>query len=300
MTDLQINCFLEVANCLSFTQAAKKIFISQSNISRQISSLEAELGLALFDRNTKGVKLTPQGELLKESLTDLKAEWKEAKERAKNISKKHSTIISVGCQENVNANSYFANLLYEFSLTHPDIVLLKERAVQSRLVEGLLNDYYDCILSVEHNLKTLKNITKETLYYPEIGIVLHKNHPLYKKKNVSIKDLKDYPILRYEPFEMSLDDDYVVSMCRDAGFEPKIHSSIEDFNKFLFAIEMGEACALIIEEAEAKANPNLRIIPIPKDVSKDYLPMQLVKKSNSSSEALSEFFEFAKAYSASH
>ena len=57
MTDLQVKCFLQVARCLSFTRAAKELFISQSNISRQIATLEEELGLALFDRNTKGVKL---------------------------------------------------------------------------------------------------------------------------------------------------------------------------------------------------------------------------------------------------
>ena len=63
MNDLQIRCFLEVANCLSFTKAAKHLFISQSNISRQISSLEEEWDLVLFDRNTKGVKLTAQGQM---------------------------------------------------------------------------------------------------------------------------------------------------------------------------------------------------------------------------------------------
>ncbi len=56
MTDLQIRCFLEVAKCLSFTKAAKHLFISQSNISRQIASLEEEWELPLFDRNTKGGK----------------------------------------------------------------------------------------------------------------------------------------------------------------------------------------------------------------------------------------------------
>ena len=43
MTDLQVKCFLEVARCLNFTKAAKNLFISQSNISRQIASFEEEI-----------------------------------------------------------------------------------------------------------------------------------------------------------------------------------------------------------------------------------------------------------------
>ena len=45
MTDLQVKCFLEVARCLNFTKAAKNLFSSQSNISRQIASFEEEIGL---------------------------------------------------------------------------------------------------------------------------------------------------------------------------------------------------------------------------------------------------------------
>ena len=66
MTDLQVRCFLEVVRFLNFTRAARELYISQSNISRQIASLEEELGLALFDRNSKGVKLTDQGQMLAE------------------------------------------------------------------------------------------------------------------------------------------------------------------------------------------------------------------------------------------
>ena len=54
------------------------LYISQSSISRQISSLENEWDLILFERNTKTVKLTGQGKMLSETLRELCADWNNA------------------------------------------------------------------------------------------------------------------------------------------------------------------------------------------------------------------------------
>ena len=50
MTMTQIRCFLEVAECLSFSAAAEKLYVSQPSVSRHILHLEQELGFALFRR----------------------------------------------------------------------------------------------------------------------------------------------------------------------------------------------------------------------------------------------------------
>ena len=64
MTIHQIECFLEAAKTLNFTEAASRLYISQQGLSRQIASLEKELELRLFDRTTRDVRLTRSGELL--------------------------------------------------------------------------------------------------------------------------------------------------------------------------------------------------------------------------------------------
>ena len=300
MTDLQIKCFLEVAKCLSFTKAAKKIFISQSNISRQIASLEEEWHVPLFDRNTKGVKLTPQGELLAEALTGIMDEYEVALQRARNITKKYSTTISIGCQEHIKTNSYISQMLFGFRELYPDVKIIKERCLQDRLVEGLLNDYFDVVFISDHDIKTMNNLDKLTLFYARVGLVLHKNHPLYNKADVTLADFKDSPFIRYKPMEMEDSQDYMLSICRECGFEPNIAVTAEDFNQFLFSIEMGEGAAIILEEEEAIANSNLRIIPISEDVSQGYLPMQLTRKDRNHSKVLDDLYDYAKKFSQLH
>ena len=64
MTDIQVKCFLALAEHLNFTQAARDLCISQSTLSMHISALEKNLALTLFIRTKRKVELSPEGEIL--------------------------------------------------------------------------------------------------------------------------------------------------------------------------------------------------------------------------------------------
>lgn len=70
MTQSQITYFLTVADTLSFSKAAAALFVSQPAVSKQVSLLEEELGLTLFDRTRQGVFLTEAGRLFSELFRD--------------------------------------------------------------------------------------------------------------------------------------------------------------------------------------------------------------------------------------
>ena len=59
----QLECFLAVANCLNFSRAAEQLRLTQPAVSHQISTLEDELGVKLFKRTSKSVRLTQEGYL---------------------------------------------------------------------------------------------------------------------------------------------------------------------------------------------------------------------------------------------
>jgi LysR family nitrogen assimilation transcriptional regulator len=60
----RLRMFLAVAECGSFTEAAKRLFVSHSTMSRAVAALERELGVPLLRRNSRSVVLTPAGEVL--------------------------------------------------------------------------------------------------------------------------------------------------------------------------------------------------------------------------------------------
>ena len=64
MNFLHLKYAIVVSETKSISKAAEKLYTAQPNISRAIKDLETELGITIFERNTKGMKLTPDGERL--------------------------------------------------------------------------------------------------------------------------------------------------------------------------------------------------------------------------------------------
>ena len=86
MTVEKIRYFIEVARSSSITQAAKNLYVSQPNLSKQIAQMEAECGFALFSRNKHRLELTEAGEALYEQLQHIPDIIEAAFVRAKEIS----------------------------------------------------------------------------------------------------------------------------------------------------------------------------------------------------------------------
>lgn len=296
MTELQIRCFLEVCRHLNFSNAAKALFISQSNISRQIARLEEELCLELFLRNTKSVKLTEQGEILSEVLFKVVPEWQNALVRAKNSVKKYSGSLTIGCTPHTKSNSYLSQLLSSFRAANPEIRIIKERNTQRQLIDGLNNNYYDAVLLAAHDADFLSGVVTETMFYSRIGIAIYKSHPLFFENAVTLADFRDSGFLRYSPTNIPLEQDFMHTLCEAGGFTPRIVSEFDDFEEFLFSIEMGEGVALVLEETEVISNMNLRFIPINEDYPQKYQPMQLAKKESNNSPTVDAFYQYARRY----
>ena len=84
MTIFQIQCFLNVAEYLNFTEAANHLFVAQSSLSRNVSNLEEELGMKLFVRTKKYVRLTSSGAILYEEFSKLMKLGEAAVQKARN------------------------------------------------------------------------------------------------------------------------------------------------------------------------------------------------------------------------
>ena len=83
MNITQIKYFLELAKTLNFSAAASSLYISQPALSRQVSALENELQIRLFERSTKHVRLTKAGKALSEDLAVIMTELEFALKKAK-------------------------------------------------------------------------------------------------------------------------------------------------------------------------------------------------------------------------
>ena len=94
MNDIQIACFLAVSEHLNFTKAAEQLHITHPAVSQQIQSLEKELGVRLFQRTTRSVRLTEEGKMFVNDARQLMALSSRAKKRFQDTSYKEIEILS--------------------------------------------------------------------------------------------------------------------------------------------------------------------------------------------------------------
>lgn len=188
--------FRAVVNSGSIATAAEWMHLSQSAMSRLISSLEDELHLQLFERRNRRVELTVEGSAFFSETERLLAGLDDIPRIVSDIKSAKSRRLRIVALQRVAA-SLVAPVLAEFSSTHPQqrfSVDIRNRADMERWIGS---EYYDiglCVsLPCEH-----PQIRSEKLYSSRIMAALPLNHPLASEKQVTAKQLADYPLIGLE------------------------------------------------------------------------------------------------------
>ncbi len=125
MTSLQIQYFLTAAECMSFSQAAEKLYVSQPAVSRQIKLLEQELGCRLFDRSRKNaVQLTPGGIVFQDAFTQGQALYMRACETAQALSSHSPMQLKIGVGNGWDMSTALLQVKRQITQHYPQAELL--------------------------------------------------------------------------------------------------------------------------------------------------------------------------------
>lgn len=218
MTTQQIKYFLSLATELHFWKAAEKLFISQSTLSRQIQSLEEEIGYQLFKRDKRNVKLTDAGIFLKDKWATTINDLDHFQKQAKKIDQGTSGHISLSYPGSI-AFSYLPLFLSKINASIPDLKLELTEPIDENHEKLLLN--YDTDIAFNRDAINNTHIMSYKLHTEPICLVVPEKHWL---TNTTLKDLK---VLQDEKFIISglHRNTYFPSLLRSLfqknGFEPK-------------------------------------------------------------------------------
>lgn len=98
MNTTQLECFMAVANTLNFSRAAEQLRLTQPAVSHQINSLEDELGVRLFKRTSKSVRLTQEGYLYTQYAGEILRLFNVSKGRLRETRAEQQRILGIGCR----------------------------------------------------------------------------------------------------------------------------------------------------------------------------------------------------------
>jgi DNA-binding transcriptional LysR family regulator len=202
MTLLQLNYLIEISKCSSISQAAKRLYVTQPNLSKAIKNLEDELGISIFHRSSQGIEFTKEGlELLYYATHVLK--------QVDCISQQFSNRAERPLQFTISSQHYafavaaFIQFLKETDAPNYELHFHEEKT--SEVIEHVASQTSQlgilCISPKTEryltNLLESKNLAFHVLKELTPYVFLRPSHPLASKTSIHIDDLRPYPCLSY-------------------------------------------------------------------------------------------------------
>ena len=257
----QLRYFLELAQELHFSRAARRLSITQPALSRQIAALEAKVGAALFLRDSRGVKLTEAGVFLVPRAREVLQSARRLLEEAQREFGEGQTVVHLG----------FLSVLMD-DLIGPSVRECRSREERLRVqlyelspreqVERLGRGSID--IAVLGNLRDAdrSRFAVRALSQHPMAAVVPIDHPLSGQSCIHMAQLAKDPWV-------SLDDelfpgrrDFLCRACRAAGFEPNISSEKESLSLMLGAVGSGEGVAILPRHSAKLSHHGCVFLPI--------------------------------------
>ncbi len=289
----KLKYYIDLYDCRSFTETAKKNFISQASISQYITSLEKEFQVQLFDRKITPIKPTKAGEKFYQESLLLWKQYENMQSQMKRSNQATFPVLRLAYTS-----------IFDLQLLLPFVLKIKEtnekmsiqlEKVACRDIENYIErQICDIGLSFSEeftNPDFEKIIVKSGCYQALVG----KNHPLFAQDEITVEELYQYPLLMLS--EESMGESFEIMRKRSLadGFTPQIERTVDDFEVGFFYILTDNLLGFVTSDYHNELFKNdLRAIPI--SDSKHIYQLILAYLTTNQNPALSHFLELLEIY----
>ncbi|MFT8870746.1 MAG: LysR family transcriptional regulator [Sporolactobacillus sp.] len=217
---LQLKYFQTVAHLEHMTRAAKILSIAQPSLSQTIRRLEEEIGVPLFERQGRHIRLNRYGKIFLDKTEAAFSLLQEARQQVNDLANTKEDAISIA----VMRTPLVPDLLSGFREAHPSarfrVKLISRQLIDQQLESGEVDL---CISPYPHAATHL--FTRVLLLNDEIFLVVPKTHRLAGRASVDLREVA------HEPFVLKADGAFretTDSYCRMAGFQPDVAFEVDD------------------------------------------------------------------------
>jgi DNA-binding transcriptional LysR family regulator len=243
--------FLAVAETNSFKAAAEQIHISQSAVSVRIRLLESGLGVPLFHRTTRSVKLTNEGQRLFAVAKDVFVDMKRIAAELREEASLQRGLVTIAATPTLAATIMPAAMA-EFGKLYPGITVKLVDVDSGRGLEMIMRG--DADIGLLSEMMQRRNVDFEPLFWDECFVVVRKDHPLSARKRISIGETMAYPLLlspRGTMWREATDAAF-----HRVGFRPEAAQESWSTLTLLRLVEAGLGVALITRVSMSGLNPS--------------------------------------------
>jgi len=218
MDDRLLSSFMTVAECGSFTTAAEKLSITQSALSRQIQSIEQTLGVELFERIGKKIRVSPEGEALRSRINEVLIATKNLRLSAEELKKGEAGILKVGaCSQLIER--YFPDFLREWQSLHPRVEIRLEEGGGADLNAKLMSGVVQLTVNASSYARS-PDVEAVPLCHLAVLAIGTPDHLQAGNAPIDIADVCAHPVLLLNRRHVSRE--MFDAACRLAGLDPRV------------------------------------------------------------------------------
>jgi LysR family cyn operon transcriptional activator len=240
----QLQYFVKAAETMNFTEAAAAVFITQSTLSQQIKQLEEELGMLLFDRIGRHVRITEAGHIFLTHATKILNEVQKGKQAITELNNAATGELNLGVS--YAFTSLLLPALAPFSNKYPGIKIFITYGSPEELEKKLRLAELDMILAF-HNQSDDEDLEMQVLFSSSIVMVVAKDNPLAKLEKISLEELAQQELIL--PGKGFSSRDFINSLFYKSKIVPNIRIELNDMHSLLSLIQNGHWATVLNEKA---------------------------------------------------
>ncbi len=244
----RLRYFVEVANRLHFSEAAKALGISQQPLSRAIAQLEDELDTVLFARTTRKVSLTAAGEALRDKGLVALQYLALAERAARSEGRTSLKVVYPGVHDGVPHTA-----VARFKEMHPEVRVTTSMVPSSEQERVVVRAEADIGFVVPPSKE--KQLAWRTVLRVPMMVAMPSGHLLRRKRRLSLKDFQQERWISYSRQKKPSLDAFVRGQCLAAGFVPRRGQEVGSEAEALVCVSEGLGIAMV--NAKMKHGPEV-------------------------------------------
>ena len=279
--------FVAVGEEQHYGRAAEQLHLAQPALSRQIQNLEEEIGVTLFERLPRGVKISAAGASFLDDARRILQQVSDAADRAARVARGQSGTLRVGFTENASWHGVVPDSLRKFRERQPDAELQLNPSTSLEQFEGIRSGRLDAgfVFNMPRNDEDLDQLA---VAMQHVELAAPKGHPLSKVKKLRLRDLIDAPFVWFPRRESPAFYDRLIHECYRGGLKsPRIVQEAVNEATILSLVSHGMGVGWVNGTARWRCPERVVIISV-SDLNMP-LPLSLVWRKDNTSPLLAGF-----------
>ncbi len=236
--------FVAVADEMNFRRAAQRLHVSQPPLSRQIHDLEDELETKLFDRSRQKLALTPAGETFLKEARQILSLVQRAAQLAKAASRGEAGQLSLAILPPIGG-LFLPPAVRAFRERYPVVDLTILDLVPQEQITALLDRRIDLGFVPLPVINLVPDLEFEPVREVDLMVALPPGHRLAKRRQLTLQRLAREPFVMISRSSTALLHDWVLNLCREAGFEAQVIKQAEGPSSILELVSAGFGVSLL-------------------------------------------------------